>query len=123
MLATIALFVWGITVYVIVRYRVHINISISAKSSRGRVANPLAPRQAERTPTLAANLRSVSAKTGLGSGGVASFDAPLPFEADLCSALVNMQCPKPKARAIAARVVRQGGTFDEMLRAAIQEAA
>jgi len=116
MIATLALFLWAITVYVVVRYRVHVHVQIEARSkSHG---HSLASRRASGDNTEPPN---ITALHQTGAGVPETDNAGTRFE--LAEALAALGCRKAKARRIAQGVSQQGVTFDEMLRKSIQEAA
>ena len=105
MLATLSLFLWSVGLFLVLKYRVHITIHVSTKSNRRGVVAPIDTARSRPSPN------QQPAKTGQGQ------------EREIVSALVNLGCSKERARQVAQKVCAQPGSFDELLRAAIREAA
>ena len=140
MISTLALCLWLIGFYLVLKYRVHIHVNIT---STARTSFPVTNRAMGHTRNRdsvcstclgclqAGGKKQEPATDGSESGLVRvpqsrpplTGSAALPFSSEIQSALVNLGCKKDKARAIVTRVCSQPGSFDELLRRAIQEAA
>jgi len=121
MLGTLSLALWLIGFYLVLKYRVHIHVNIAnapiqkahARCKLGTASNN--PRGAPSSKTKHG--------TESGSGRIVAMDEHARAVSEIASALANLGCSKDKARQIASRVCSQPGSFDDLLRAAIREAA
>jgi RuvA, C-terminal domain len=119
MIATLSLFLWLIGLYVILKYRVHIHVNITTKTNAGD--------RKKGRPGFAGH-PGAAAQTGEDGKPKVQAIGGVPedlrgHQGEIIEALVSLGCPKAKARQVAEKVCSQPGSFDELLRAAIREAA
>ena len=133
MLVTLSLALWLIGLFLVLKYRVHIHVNIETKRAKsdGRLSGSsgfTVSEESGRSPAVrnAAAVHVVPAPRGkeyLAATGADTKPDSANDRREVESALVGLGCSKAKARQIAARVCSQPGSFDELLRAAIREAA
>jgi hypothetical protein len=116
MLATLSLLLWLIGFYLVLKYRVHIHVNIETDGSYVRRRRHVSRGSARQSFVV----------------GQEAGESPVPAEvssdrastqAEVAAALSALGCQKAKAKTIASRVCSQPGSFDELLRRAIREAA
>jgi RuvA, C-terminal domain len=117
MLATIALFLWIIGFYLVAKYRIHIHVHIESRIRQEDRRDSRADRRIHRTMGAALSGEQIP------KGAETVDRAMVANVSDVREALVGLGCSKAKARQIAEKVCAQPGTFDELLRMAIREAA
>ena len=131
MLATLSLLLWLIGLLLVLKYRVHIHVNIETnqrKSSLRGLAVLPKPDGADAERRLHAIDGARVARGPAdpqGSRKASGEDQGCNRQeiAEIAAALIALGCKKAKAQKIAARVCSQPGSFDELLRAAIREAA
>lgn len=119
MFSTLCLIITSAILFFILKYRVHVHVTYTPTSSR--VTARKGRRAEEATGT--------DARTRHGPALPQAMTRPAKDPGsivwgDITSALVNLGAPKAKAQAAAQKAVRQfPDSFDDQLRAAIQEVA
>jgi len=118
MLATLALVLWIIGFYLVLKYRVHIHVNIET----GDLSRAKRNRRDHR-PGRSATRNDALYGSGLAvvRGSVVEAVAA-DSSSEIFATLVGLGCRKPRARQIAKVVCSQPGSFDELLRRAINEA-
>ena len=119
MLGTLSLALWLIGFYLVLKYRVHIHVNITNSGDR-RVKAGRNSRYSDRAEAGLCDVRPVVRREARDTVSVLVGSGQ---SADIASALANLGYPKAKASEVAKRVCSQPGSFDELLRAAIREAA
>ena len=126
MLVTLSLALWLIGLFLVLKYRVHIHVTYREADARGfdRKGHSRAKgRDHASIRAIDGPNQSRRPEVAARAGHASSSSGGLDNASELYEALVGLGCSKPKARQIAKRVCSQPGSFDELLRAAIREAA
>ena len=106
MLVTLSFALWLIGLFLVLKYRVHIHVNIETKPR----VHPISkiPQKSPASQSQSDNERTPEVQQA---------------HKEIETALAGLGCKKAKARQIAKRVCSQPGSFDDLLRAAIREAA